>query len=227
MAEQQRNTALPKKIFVPGSLIGVYPVETPPPPDSTPLPAEAVLSTDENFDCKTRIGVLESEEKFPGPVHSWHAHHYFDNQDPAEVREAMELRFRAIQTFPQISVNLIRRHAPEFDGFKKTAPVGQFELELNTPAQLAAYLPWVVANHGNLRVLLHPNSTDDQGALRIMKDHSTDCFWLGPKKEEQNLIAEKVVDTFTKFIGKGTINPASMGRGQPANLAEKAARSRL
>ena len=55
-----------------------------------------------------------------------------------KVREALELRARVLDEFPTLSVNLSRRHAPEVDGFTKTAKVGQFELELNTPTQFAA-----------------------------------------------------------------------------------------
>lgn len=209
MAEQQAKDNLPKRLFPPGSLIGVYAPGTTPPPDTTLPPAEAVKSTEETFGCKVRIGVMESEEKFPGPVNSWHVHHYFNNSSPDEVREAMELRWDVMNRFPNISVNKIFRHAPELDGFKKTAPVGQWELELHTPQQLSTYLPWVVANHGNLRVLCHPNSADADGKLRILKDHTTDCFWLGKKEGDPDFAAE-VETMFTKMMKN---NP---GMGMPA-----------
>ena len=40
-----------------------------------------------------------------------HVHHYFDNSDPEQIKYAMELRYKALQLFPNISVNKFLRYA--------------------------------------------------------------------------------------------------------------------
>ena len=48
-----------------------------------------------------------------------------------------------------------------------------FEVNLFTPAQFGAFVPWLVINRGPLSALLHPN-TDDE-----VRDHSQRATWLG------------------------------------------------
>ena len=52
-----------------------------------------------------------------------------------------------------------------------------FEVNLFTPAQFGAFIPWLVINRGPLSALLHPN-TDDEDELR---SHSQRATWLGEK----------------------------------------------
>lgn len=189
------------RVMVPGSLIGVYPHGyKDAPADKTPTPEEALKSTRDDFGIDVRCGVLESDEKFPGPVNSWHCHHYFDNKDPDQIKFAMELRWKALQMFPMISVNKILKYAPELGGKKSDVPVGQFELELHTPHQFAAYLPWVTANHGNLNIMLHPNKgmDADPGHQSMFSDHTTDNFWMG-KRELIPGFAKRLEGFFTTF----------------------------
>jgi aromatic ring-cleaving dioxygenase len=48
-----------------------------------------------------------------------------------------------------------------------------FEVNLFTPAQFGAFIPWLVINRGPLSALVHPN-TDDE-----VRDHSQRANWLG------------------------------------------------
>lgn len=52
-----------------------------------------------------------------------------------------------------------------------------FEVNLFTPAQFGAFIPWLVVNRGPLSALVHPN-TDDGDELRA---HSQRATWLGER----------------------------------------------
>lgn len=52
-----------------------------------------------------------------------------------------------------------------------------FEVNLFTPAQFGAFIPWLVINRGPLSALVHPN-TDDEDELR---NHSQRATWLGER----------------------------------------------
>lgn len=39
-------------------------------------------------------------------------------------------------------------------------PIAMFEVNLFTPAQFGAFVPWLVINRGPLSVLIHPNTVD-------------------------------------------------------------------
>lgn len=46
-------------------------------------------------------------------------------------------------------------------------------MNLFTPAQFGAFVPWLVINRGPLSALVHPNTGDD------IRDHSQLATWLG------------------------------------------------
>lgn len=48
-----------------------------------------------------------------------------------------------------------------------------FEVNIFTPAQFGAFVPWLVIHRGPLSVLLHPN-TDNP-----VRDHTQRATWLG------------------------------------------------
>lgn len=50
-----------------------------------------------------------------------------------------------------------------------------FEVNVFTPAQFGALVPWLAFKRGPLSVLVHPNSDDEK------KDHLETRFWLGPE----------------------------------------------
>lgn len=52
-----------------------------------------------------------------------------------------------------------------------------FEVNVFTPAQFGAFIPWLVINRGPLSALVHPN-TDDGDELRA---HSQRATWLGER----------------------------------------------
>jgi len=52
-------------------------------------------------------------------------------------------------------------------------PVAMFEVNLFTPAQFGAFIPWLIINRGPLSALLHPNTGD------AYRDHTQRASWLG------------------------------------------------
>jgi len=53
-----------------------------------------------------------------------------------------------------------------------------FEVNIFTPLQFGAFVPWLAMNRGPLSVLVHPNT--DKGEVW---DHTVGGCWLGEKKE--------------------------------------------
>ena len=54
-------------------------------------------------------------------------------------------------------------------------PIGMFEVNVFTPAQFGAFVPWLVIHRGPLSVLVHPN-TDDE-----VRDHTQRATWMGDR----------------------------------------------
>jgi len=72
-------------------------------------------------------------------------------------------------------------------------PVAMFEVNIFTPEQFGAFIPWLVINRGPLSALVHPNTSDPE------RDHSQRATWLGERlpldfsifKKMRAMIAEK------------------------------------
>ena len=75
----------------------------------------------------------------------------------------------------------IRRSVPELRIYRiwdkpiGPHPVAMFEVNIFTPAQFGAFIPWLVINRGPLSALVHPNTGDD------VRDHTQRATWLGEK----------------------------------------------
>ena len=50
-----------------------------------------------------------------------------------------------------------------------------FEVNIFTPAQFGAFIPWLVINRGPLSALIHPNTEDEE------RDHTQRATWMGEK----------------------------------------------
>lgn len=53
-----------------------------------------------------------------------------------------------------------------------------FEVNLFTPAQFGAFVPWLVINRGPLSALIHPNTHDESEEER---NHTQRATWLGDR----------------------------------------------
>jgi aromatic ring-cleaving dioxygenase len=57
-----------------------------------------------------------------------------------------------------------------------------FEVNLFTPAQFGAFIPWLVINRGPLSVLVHPNTVDPvTGKRDAERDHTQRATWMGER----------------------------------------------
>ncbi|KAL1852085.1 hypothetical protein Daus18300_012297 [Diaporthe australafricana] len=84
----------------------------------------------------------------------------------------------------------IRREFPELRIYRFwEKPVGphpyaMFEVNLFTPAQFGAFIPWLVIWRGPLSALVHPNTEEEPGTLEWdseLRNHTQRATWLGDK----------------------------------------------
>lgn len=84
----------------------------------------------------------------------------------------------------------IRREFPELRIYRFwDKPVGphpfaMFEVNLFTPAQFGAFIPWLVIWRGELSALVHPNTALEEGGLLSeaeLRNHTQRATWMGEK----------------------------------------------
>jgi DOPA 4,5-dioxygenase len=59
-----------------------------------------------------------------------------------------------------------------------------FEVNLFTPAQFGAFVPWLAIWRGPLSALVHPNTVGEPGlsdAQRALRNHTEQAIWLGER----------------------------------------------
>jgi aromatic ring-cleaving dioxygenase len=58
-----------------------------------------------------------------------------------------------------------------------------FEVNLFTPAQFGAFIPWLVINRGPLSALIHPNSVNPETGEHdeAERDHTQRATWMGER----------------------------------------------
>lgn len=57
-----------------------------------------------------------------------------------------------------------------------------FEVNILTPAQFGAFIPWLAVWRGPLSALIHPNTTEEGDHGEIEKRNHTDrAIWMGEK----------------------------------------------
>ncbi|QIW95988.1 hypothetical protein AMS68_001506 [Peltaster fructicola] len=94
-------------------------------------------------------------------------HIYFMQADPEQHKFATELHERIRREFPEIRIYSV------FDRPLGPHPIGMFEVNLHSPAQFGAFVPWLVINRGPLSALIHPNTNDE------IRDHTQRATWMG------------------------------------------------
>lgn len=114
----------------------------------------------------------ESYKSFTSPIDNgirggFDAHIYFMQGNPEQVKYATELWERIRREFPELRIYRV------WDKPVGPHPVAMFEVNVFTPEQFGAFIPWLIIHRGPLSVLLHPNTGDD------LKDHTHNASWLG------------------------------------------------
>ncbi|KAJ5886694.1 uncharacterized protein N7473_009368 [Penicillium subrubescens] len=140
------------------------------------------LSEERNDDGKSfknpEHGILsKAYEEFPDPLckgrrggFDIHIYHFQTNPDQVAYAKALWERIR--REFPELRIYAF------FDKPIGPHPVAMFEVNLFTPAQFGAFIPWLVINRGPLSALVHPNTVDDEEEER---NHTQRATWLGER----------------------------------------------
>jgi len=63
-------------------------------------------------------------------------------------------------------------------------PIAMFEVNLFTPAQFGAFIPWLNVWRGPLSALVHPNTIPEEGVNKwasMKRDHLERAIWMGER----------------------------------------------
>lgn len=85
------------------------------------------------------------------------------------MKFAEELRKRIVQEFGELQT--YKMHYKPIGPH----PIGMFEVDIATPAQFGAFVPWLAIHHGPLSILVHTNTGDG------LRDHTQNAMWIGEK----------------------------------------------
>ncbi|OMP85104.1 putative 21.2 kDa protein [Diplodia seriata] len=139
-----------------------------------PLPNDLAADGKSFINPPSPTGKSPAYTAFPtpitnGPRGGFDVHVYYLQTDATQAAFAAALWERVRREFPELRIYRLWER-----------PVGphataMFEVNLFTPEQFGAFVPWLVVNRGPLSALLHPN-TDDE-----VRDHSQRATWLGER----------------------------------------------
>ncbi|KAI6713298.1 hypothetical protein PZA11_001299 [Diplocarpon coronariae] len=128
----------------------------------------------------TQTGILsKSYERFTEPLDNgirggFDIHIYYFQANPTQLKFARELWTRIRLEFPELRIYRF------WDRPVGPHPIAMFEVNLFTPAQFGAFIPWLVINRGPLSALVHPNTVNENGEhLEAYRDHTQRATWLG------------------------------------------------
>ncbi|MCJ1228153.1 hypothetical protein MMC12_004814 [Toensbergia leucococca] len=96
-------------------------------------------------------------------------HIYFFQSNQDQMNFAISLWERIRREFPELRIYRV------WDKPVGPHPVAMFEVNIFTPAQFGAFIPWLVINRGPLSALIHPNTEDEE------RDHTQRATWMGEK----------------------------------------------
>ncbi|OCT54065.1 putative 21.2 kDa protein [Cladophialophora carrionii] len=143
--------------------------------DHAPVPDE--LNEDGKSFKNPQTGVLSpSYDKFTSGIMNGrrggfdiHIYYHHNSEEQKEYAKALWQRIRL--EFPELRIYRL------WDKPVGPHTMAMFEVNVFTPAQFGAFIPWLVINRGPLSALVHPNH-EDEDALR---DHSQRATWLGER----------------------------------------------
>ncbi|KAI5964239.1 uncharacterized protein KGF55_002181 [Candida pseudojiufengensis] len=114
--------------------------------------------------------------KYYDPVKYYDFHIYYFHRIPESLQESDKLREKLIADFPEDSKNgsILIKKLPN-DTIIGPHPTQFWEADVQRPEIFVKVLSWFQLNHGNLSVLIHPQTGND------LKDHFDYALWLGDK----------------------------------------------
>ncbi|KAL8722561.1 MAG: hypothetical protein Q9225_000956 [Loekoesia sp. 1 TL-2023] len=116
---------------------------------------------------KTYDSFVEPIRNDSGP--GFDVHIYFHQDDEGEAKFAEGLRGRIMREFEELQT--YKMHYKPIGPH----PIGMFEVDIATPAQFGAFVPWLAIHHGPLSILVHTNTGDG------FRDHTQNAMWIGEK----------------------------------------------
>ncbi|KAF2088477.1 hypothetical protein K490DRAFT_72893 [Saccharata proteae CBS 121410] len=138
------------------------------------LPA---LPDEKNADGKSYVNppaVKRSEayDSFVAPISNgerggFDVHIYFLQTDSEQMTFATQLWERIRREFPELRIYRV------WDKPIGPHPLAMFEVNIFTPEQFGAFIPWLVIHRGPLSALVHPNTGEDE------RDHTQRATWMG------------------------------------------------
>ncbi|KAK3333460.1 DOPA-like domain-containing protein [Cercophora scortea] len=151
--------------------------------NAPPLPDER--AEDGKSFKNMQTGVLSGAyDKFVEPLDNgrrgaFDIHIYYLQTNPQQTLYARELWQRIRHEFPELRIYTL------WDKPIGPHPVAMFEVNLFTPAQFGAFVPWLAIWRGPLSVLVHPNTTEPETeidpALRETRNHTQRAIWMGER----------------------------------------------
>jgi len=158
------------------------------------------LSEEKNADGKSYVNPEESQapdaitlsgkklsktyEEFAKPLDNsgqkgrggFDVHIYYFQENEENKKFAKELWERIRREFPELRI---------YRFWEKPIgphPLAMFEVNIFTPAQFGAFIPWLVINRGPLSCLVHPNAVDESGnSIDPERDHTQRATWMGER----------------------------------------------
>ncbi|KAJ4414501.1 hypothetical protein N0V82_007898 [Gnomoniopsis sp. IMI 355080] len=147
--------------------------------NAAPLPEE--VSEDGKSLKNPETGVLsKAYESFIDPLEKgrrggFDIHIYYTQ---SQMDYARQLYDRIRREFPELRIYRF------WDKPVGPHPFAMFEVNLFTPAQFGAFIPWLVIWRGELSALVHPNTAVEEGGLLSeaeLRNHTQRATWMGEK----------------------------------------------
>ncbi|KAM3413892.1 hypothetical protein BST61_g10565 [Cercospora zeina] len=112
---------------------------------------------------------------FPAPLlntsrGAFDIHIYYLPTSATQTLYAQNLHSRIRYEFPELRIY------PMFDRPVGPHTTAMFEVNVFTPEQFGAFVPWLVIHRGMLSALVHPNT---EGGSEQERDHTQRATWLG------------------------------------------------
>ncbi|KAI2609935.1 DOPA-like domain-containing protein [Hypoxylon fragiforme] len=148
--------------------------------NAPPLPDEK-NEDGKSFKNPPRDILSEAYTTFPEPLENgrrgaFDVHIYYFSSNKAYAKELWE---RIRREFPELRIYRFWDHpvGPH--------PVAMFEVNIFTPAQFGAFIPWLAIYRGPLSVLIHPNTVEGGEGVSHMdverRNHSQRAIWMGER----------------------------------------------